>query len=215
MDSHRLARLMGSSANPVPIDLVQLPGFETQQFYLQVNIRGNPVIIRGYTHDRTNGTNLALYSLAVNWPTIYQTESDIMLTYESAQRMLGKRPTKKLARNTYLRMEDGNAVIRFWETDVIVISPEDIYTLNSGGYLTTTTKERLNSFSPARISQEKGLWYICARDSRKLFADGVRVDSSGNVIDGTGSEDFSAIMRKVDQLISEDIRALGTLLYPD
>ena len=65
MDSHRLARLMGSSANPVPIDLVQLPGFETQQFYLQVNIRGNPVIIRGYTHDRTNGTNLALYSLAV------------------------------------------------------------------------------------------------------------------------------------------------------
>ena len=131
-----------------------------------------------------------------------------MLNYESAQRMLGTRPTKKLARNTYLREDDGRMVVKFWDTDIIIIDSQDVYTLHTGGYLTVTTKDRLNSLTPARIHADKGLWYIYEGrgwDNRKLFAEGVRIDAHGQVVDGAGSEDFPAIMRKVDKLISKYI----------
>ena len=133
-----------------------------------------------------------------------------MLTYEDAKTQLGKRETKKLARNTYLRSEGPDMIIRFWSTDIISIDTENNYTLNSGGYHTLTTKERLNEFTPARVCADKGLWYVYEGRrweaiDRKPFADGVRVDFAGNVVDGAGSEDFPAIMRKVDRLVSKYI----------
>ena len=131
-----------------------------------------------------------------------------MLTYEEARKLLAKRPTKKLARNTYLREEYGNMVVKFWDTDIVAIDPQDTYTLHTGGYLTVTTKDRLNSLTPARIHADKGLWYIYEGrnwDNRKLFAEGVRIDTSGHVIDGAGEETLPAIMRKVDRLVSKYI----------
>lgn len=131
-----------------------------------------------------------------------------MLNYEEARKLLEKRETKKLARNTWLREENGAMIIRFWETDIVNISPDDIYTLNSGGYRTCTTKERLNDLTPARIGADRGLWYAWERypgTGRVLFADGIRIDSGGKVVDGQGSEDFPAIMKKVDRMVSKYI----------
>jgi hypothetical protein len=102
-----------------------------------------------------------------------------MLTYESATELLGKKDMKKLAGNTTLRKERGNMVVRFWGTDIISISPDNIFTLNAGGYETVTTKDRLNKFSPARVYQDKGIWYIYERTP---FVDGIRVNSDGMVI---------------------------------
>jgi len=131
-----------------------------------------------------------------------------MLTYEEARKLLGTRESKKLARNTWLREEKGNMVIRFWETDVIVIDPKNEYTLNSGGYKTFTTKDRLNTFSPANVGQDKGLWYVYnyMHDKPKvLFADGIRVDSSGKVLSGQGDDTMPKLMRKVDRMVSKYI----------
>ena len=130
-----------------------------------------------------------------------------MLTFEDAQRMLGKKETKKVDRNTYLRSEDGNMVIRFWETDIVTISPDNLYTLNSGGYFTTTTKERLNSLAPVRIYQERGLWYVTGRrytEDKAVFADGIQVDAEGHV-SSAGDNDLPVTMRKVDRMVSKYI----------
>lgn len=148
-----------------------------------------------------------------------------MLNYVEARKQLGTRETKKLARNTYLREDHGNMVIKFWETDIVKIDPQDIYTLNTGGYLTTTTKERLNSFTPARIGADKGLWYVHTGSwsddthTRVLFADGIQVNKDGYVLSGAGAEEVPASMRKVDRLVTKyiagyaaDVMARG---YPD
>ena len=139
-----------------------------------------------------------------------------MLTFEDAQRMLGTRDTKKLARNTWLRAEDGNMVVKFWDTDIITIDPQDIYTLDSGGYHTATTKERLNDLTPARIWQDRGLWYVA---NKVPFADGIRVDYSGNVVDGEGRAHLPATMRRVDRLVSKYIAGYAAhvmeLGYPE
>jgi len=124
-----------------------------------------------------------------------------MLTYVEAKRLLAKRPIRKLARNTYLRAEGEDVVVKFWDTDIITIDKEGIYTLNTSGYRTLTTKDRLNEFGPARVSQEKGIWYI--RDA--VFADGIKLSADGKVLSGQGAEDFSKIMRKVDKLVSKYI----------
>ena len=132
-----------------------------------------------------------------------------MLTYDEARKTLKGRETKKLARNTYLREEPGRMVIKFWDTDIITIDGTNLYTLNSGGYRTLTTKERFNTFTPARIGQERGLWYVYKGrypECTKLpFADGIQVDSYGEVITGAGNTDMPAIMRKVDRLVSKYI----------
>ena len=101
------------------------------------------------------------------------------MNYAQAKDLLGTKSLKKIDHNTQLRMEAGNAVICLWGTDVISISPDNIFTLNAGGYETVTTKDRLNKFSPARVYQDKGVWYIY---ERTLFADGIRVNSDGMVI---------------------------------
>lgn len=124
-----------------------------------------------------------------------------MLDYSEAQRMLGKKETKKVDRNTYLRSEDGNMVIRFWDTDIVTISPDNLYTLNSGGYFTTTTKDRLNKFSPVCIYQERGLWYVTGRryttgEDKAVFVDGIQVDVEGHV--------SSAGWKPSEELIDED-----------
>ena len=135
-----------------------------------------------------------------------------MLTYEKAQEMLAKRSIRKLARNTYLRQEGENVVIKLHNTDVITISPNDVYTLNSGGWRTPTTKERFNTFSPANVSQERSMWYVTEGkyptpwESRKVvpYADGIQIDSDGNVIAGAGT-DTSKAMRTLNKMITKYI----------
>ena len=133
-----------------------------------------------------------------------------MLTYESASKLLGNRADKKLARNTYLRMEEGKAVVKFWDTDIITITPDNVYTLTSGGYNTFTTKDRLNTFSPVHIWREKGLWYACegpgGNPIKTLFEDGMQVDANGHVLSEVGCPDLPKYMRKVDRLVAKYIK---------
>ena len=134
-----------------------------------------------------------------------------MLSYQEAQKMLMKCSSRKLALNTYLREENGNMVIRFWNTDIITINSEagcSFYTLNSGGWRTSTTKDRLNRFSPANVWQEKGVWYIYegVTGNKVVFEDGIKVNASGKVISGAGKDTLPKVMRKVDRLVSKYIK---------
>ncbi len=89
--------------------------------------------------------------------------------------------SKKLANNTYLQRRGNAIVIKLHNTDIITINKNDTYTLNSGGWLSLTTKSRLNEFSPVSISQKSGIWYL--RDG-SLYSDKMTVDISGDNIAG-------------------------------
>lgn len=68
--------------------------------------------------------------------------------------------SKKLANNTYCIRNEDSIGIRLHQTNVITYFPNGRVVLNSGGYKTATTKDRINQFSPFRINQDKGIWYV-------------------------------------------------------
>jgi len=82
---------------------------------------------------------------------------------------------KPIANNTRLLFDGKNYIIRLHDTDIITIQPNNHYKLFTGNWYTITTKARLNEYSPARISQRKGQWYI----GEFLFQDHMVVDENG------------------------------------
>ena len=70
-------------------------------------------------------------------------------------------PDRKLAHNTYRVTIDGAPGIMFHRT-VIILRVSNGYRLSSGGWQTSTTKQRLNALMPGGygIHQKDFRWYV-------------------------------------------------------
>lgn len=102
------------------------------------------------------------------------------IDYKKATEILNGRKKRKIDHNTYLERIDEVFVVRFYNTDIIKIYPDNTQVLHTGGYRTMTTKNRLGDYSFVRISQVKGDWYL--RNGAK-FTEGVRVNANGEVLE--------------------------------
>lgn len=106
-------------------------------------------------------------------------------SYKQADTLLQGRclNSRKLANNTYLKRQvDGSIGVKLHSTYVVMYNQDGTIVLNSGGWRTPTTKDRLNTFSPAGIWQKNSVWYIGSnwdRSIRTLYHDGIRLDSDG------------------------------------
>jgi hypothetical protein len=97
--------------------------------------------------------------------------------------------SRVIANNTfeYFR-EDGTRVIRLHTTDIMEFRPDGTIKLNSGGWRTVTTKERMNRYLPCgRIYQDKGIWYYSGgrlEQAIVAYSDGMVIDAkTGKPID--------------------------------
>lgn len=110
------------------------------------------------------------------------------MNYQQAETQLSKarKPDagSPIAKNTRLFRRAPDAIaVRFHQTDVALLKADGSVTLDSGGWRTPTTKERMNMcLRGAWVSQSKGQWYI----KGKLFQDGCRLTAKGAVI-GAGT----------------------------
>lgn len=86
------------------------------------------------------------------------------MTHSEATKMvLGKRnrSQRKVGNNTYAYIEcDGSVAIELHGTKVVVIYPNGLYKLSSGGYHTHTTKKRINQYSPVKVYQKNFEWFL-------------------------------------------------------
>ena len=84
---------------------------------------------------------------------------------------------KIVKRNTFARVENGETIIRLHGTDIVTKHADGSVTLDSGGWKTVTTKDRMNDHLPgaARLWQERGQWYVASEGKRVPFYDGIRV----------------------------------------
>ncbi|MFX0210535.1 MAG: hypothetical protein ACFFDT_31435 [Candidatus Hodarchaeota archaeon] len=97
--------------------------------------------------------------------------------------------SKFIANNTLeILYANGDRAIRLHNTDVITFKADGTVILNSGGWRTPTTKERINRFcenSSWQLIQEKSQWYLCVANSdvveKYYFYDGMRLDSRGRL----------------------------------
>lgn len=105
--------------------------------------------------------------------------------YKTKNAILGKvkKPftkAEKVDNNTYrIAYEDGTVAYRLHDTDVVTILQNGNVVLDSGGWQTNTTKDRINKYSEARLSQKNNIWYV--RDG-EVFYDGITLSPFGTVI---------------------------------
>lgn len=117
------------------------------------------------------------------------------MNYKEADEKLGSRVSRKLDHHTYLKRRGDNIAVLLHETDIVTMKPDGVNVLNSGGWKTVTTKNRINKFSDVYITQRKGVWYINNTDN--LFYDGIET-KDGQVVSKIVTED-----KKQDKLMKQ------------
>lgn len=124
-------------------------------------------------------------------------------TFSAFHERLGTRQSRKVGNNTYMeRLDDGSIGVRLHQTHVVVAHPDGRIILDSGGWNTPTTRDRITTWSPVRVSQRKGVAYL---DDGTRFYDGMVVDDDGAVIDrvvdsATETESDAAITALQDKI---------------
>lgn len=101
------------------------------------------------------------------------------MTHAEATKMVhgvGNRMKRKIGNNTYARiLDDGTVAIRLHNTDVVTIHPDNTVTLRTGGWQTSTTKDRINQYSPVRVYQHKYEWFVKLNGKEYPFMEGMVV----------------------------------------
>ena len=113
---------------------------------------------------------------------------------EANEKLTGRcKQRRKVGNNTYLeRRENAAIALHLHSTDVVTFHLDGAIVLDSGGWRTPTTKDRINGalggdkrrFS---LSQENGTWFLFDRDAGKhgeavaVYQDGMRILSDGKL----------------------------------
>jgi len=124
--------------------------------------------------------------------------------------------SKFIANNTLeINYKDGSKAIRLHNTDVITFKKNGSFILNSGGWRTHTTKERINDFLPNSLTlwQSNSIWYIGEsynKDNSFLFFDGIRFNKDGVII-GKPKKDISDKVNRVKKQIKKFVNGIDKL----
>ena len=101
------------------------------------------------------------------------------MTHSEAVSMVrGKRnkDSRKIGNNTYAEiLPCGSVGILLHSTHVVKIHPDNTYTLQTGGWKTSTTKDRINQYSPVRVYQHKYEWFVKLNGKEYPFMEGMVV----------------------------------------
>jgi hypothetical protein len=127
-------------------------------------------------------------------------------SFEAASEYLGDKNDRPVGNNTRLtRRDDGWIQVKYHGSPVVTFVPgkDQTVILDSCGWKTFTTKERLNAFCPDNyhVWQEKSVWYLFHHGDRSYtFADGITILSGDRVVNagpvGEGKE-IQKLTRKI------------------
>ncbi len=117
-------------------------------------------------------------------------KKDIMNGVESTSSKLIDNNTVRYTR------PDGTEVIRLHRTDIVEFRTNGDIVLNSGGWRTATTKDRMNVHSEARIYTEKRVWYAIWQHKKYIFEDGMILHKNGTVT-GAGELPDKALIKQI------------------
>lgn len=132
-----------------------------------------------------------------------------------------------VARNTFERREGNETIIRLHSTDIVRKLSDGSVILNSGGWRTGTTKNRMNNHLPGgvRLYADKGQWWLSTgawnadKTTRVAYFDGVRVPQcfSDPKLQATGERraDADRVLRKKIKLFCAKLDELAELPAPD
>ncbi len=81
---------------------------------------------------------------------------------------------KKIAGNTYaIKESNGDINVKLYDTNVVTHINGGGIKLNSGGFMTKTTKDRMNTYSDAHVYQKNKEWFVDYEGKTHDFKDGM------------------------------------------
>ena len=106
-----------------------------------------------------------------------------MNNYSELKQFLGSRSRKKLMNNTWaIDLGEDCVGIELYHTTILKFCSDDSIILNSGGWKTVTTKDRMNRYSNNfRVYQEKFVWYVHYFDIHYIYEDYMILNPDGTV----------------------------------
>jgi len=123
----------------------------------------------------------------------------------------------KLGNNTYLEWEPDETrgvepewfAVRLHSTNVVTFHADGRVVLDSGGWLTVTTKARLNDYIPSgwRVYADRGVWCLAhyasegGWDNAKAYADGITIYPSMGIESVTGEGEDPKAQQKLRKRI--------------
>lgn len=100
--------------------------------------------------------------------------------------------------------QDGARVIRLHNTDILTFKKSGAIILDSGGWRTVTTKDRLNRFLPKHcVWSDKGIWYVHGLNKCNVkgwpipFADGMIIGPRGRIYKSGNVKQQVALKKKI------------------
>ena len=117
-----------------------------------------------------------------------------MMTYEQADKILGRRTEKKIryAEKLVRNSTSDRIFITRHDHTVVTVFKTGEYQLTSAGFRTPTTKKTLNTYGPVQVYQQQFEWYVPITDPfapafyaglrRVTFMDGMLVSDLGVVL---------------------------------
>lgn len=99
-------------------------------------------------------------------------------SYKEAHAVLGNKTSVKLGNNTYLeRRLSGAIAVRLHNTNIVVFDEDgETITVSSGGWQSSTTKDRINQFIPfGRVYQKNYGWFFEFGGKSVPFFDGMNI----------------------------------------
>lgn len=134
-------------------------------------------------------------------------KGEIMESYKAFSNYLGAKDNRPLCNNTRaIRLADNRIGIKLHDTIIIEYHKSGLMVLNSGGWKTATTKDRLNRFTPLHIYQDKGVWYVFdnhynnANDNNVPFSDGMKYNTKTNKFSNVKMSTPKKILRTNEQI---------------
>lgn len=89
------------------------------------------------------------------------------------------RDSRKVANNTYLVRRGEKIAVQLHATDVVTFHPDGSFTLSTGGWDTVTTRDRITTYSPARLHARKGETHVTVKGREYRMHDGITFGPRG------------------------------------
>lgn len=106
-------------------------------------------------------------------------------TYRELNTFLGGYEKRRLAVNTTIRRYGSSLlIVRFHDTDILYMSPDDMVTVTTDEWRTRTTKQRLNTILGFRgsIVQRNHVWWYVSGNLETEYYDNMTIDKNGFVV---------------------------------
>jgi len=137
------------------------------------------------------------------------------MNYQQASALLTGRckNQRKLANNTYLQLrENGKLVVKLWNTDIIIFQPNGEIKLDSGGFKTMLTKNRMNEYvNGLGLYSDKGRWKV----DNSFFYDGMVVKEGKALLPQEAYPDSLVQLEKSIKKYCQGIQALDVIPVPN